>query len=301
MKKKILSLIFAMCFIMPCMMFLTACGGTKYTGLNVDCTQNLVFLVGEDYSDSQIKALATLSDGSTEDVTNKITINTDNYNKNVAGKYKIYFEFEEFSSNTEVSVVDKITTTTEINKRFSSVVKNSFGDGAYSFEMTFTGKYNETPFVQNLKYSVNAEGNIITCVKWYLLDTNSTHIFEGWYNGMADSGVVTIRSTNDNINYEITTSQKSFAEYNAQIQNLSETMGLEVMGLLTLIPSEVVDIINENSIPYGELIKSENSYILTCDKATYIYEDNKLKFIDGVEIIINQETILSESDIPIQG
>lgn len=301
MKKRIFSFLIALCLILPCAMFLTACGGVEYTGLNVQCSQNLEFLVGEDYIDNQIKAVATLSDKTTEDVTGKITIDSSAYKKDVVGKYKIYFKFEEFTEEIEVSVVDKITDTAKINERFNAVIQNSFGTEDYSYEMVFTGKHNNLTFVQDVKLSVDRNGKIVSCVKWYTFGkgaSSTNYIFEGWYNGTEENGVFTTRSTTDNINFEIKTESKSFADFNNEIELLAKSMELSSNKTLVLIPQEVYNLKSGNNNFSGELTKIENEYVLVTEKATYVYENNILKTLNGNPINCSNQLILTESDIP---
>ncbi len=299
MRKKLLSLLLAICLVIPCALSLTACGDSKYTALDIEYTADLEFLVGEEYIDNGLKATATTDKGKTEDVTSKVTINSSEYNKNVVGKYKIYVELDELKKSYEVSVVERLTGDASLN-RFKGVIQNTFGDGAYSFSMTTvnTVSYTVIPITQNIQHSIDADGNILSYVKWSAVDkfTNPNDvveylIYEAWYKGTVESGVTTIRTTSDNINYTVVTTQQSFAEFNSDIESRADTAGYPANNVPVLLASNVVALTSDNLSLIGELTKTGDIYLFATNEAKYIYKDNKLQSIDGMNIIFNNVSI----------
>ena len=282
--KKLKSL-FSVAVVVLATVVFAACGAPSYEKLTVNYTSGLEFLVGEDYSDANVTAKATLSDGSTEDVTSKLTINTSEYNKNTMAKYKIYFEFEGMKESCEVSVVDRITTSSIINDRFAKVINNTFGNGAYSFEMTEVTEIDTNTYTtQTIKQTVDASGNIVSYVKWVVtMGSENVTIYEKWYTGTATAGECV-----DGVEEE--TTAVSFSEFNDEIALDAASAGAYLGDAVVLLPGNVYDLKANTQTLTGELTKAGDVYTLTSD-STYTYVNNVLTSINGVDVTFGQATI----------
>lgn len=91
------------------------------------------------------------------DVTSKMKIDSSNYNKNRTGTYTIEGSYKKIKADFEVDVVDKITNSTTINQRLSSVIDNSFRrhNNILSFEATRTSELLDTNIVELLVFVDN--------------------------------------------------------------------------------------------------------------------------------------------------
>ena len=172
--KKILNyknfLLFALVltFFMPVLAGCTAV--SDYRKLNLEYTNNLEFLVGEDYYDANLKGYAIKADASKEDVTKIMKIDSSTYNKNTVGTYIITCKFEEFEKSYSVRVVNQISNVALINERLEQALKTSFktdATGKLNYEAENSVILQGTKFDERLVYSEN-NGIIAAYLKWSL-------------------------------------------------------------------------------------------------------------------------------------
>lgn len=78
----------------------------EYQQFKIQYTQNLEFNVGEDYYDANLRGVAIKLDGTEEDVTDRMEVDTSEYNKEVPGTYRIYCRFEKHVLSYTVTVVE---------------------------------------------------------------------------------------------------------------------------------------------------------------------------------------------------
>ena len=79
---------------------------SEYKQFKVRTTENLQIQVGNDYYDANLKGIAVKHDGTEEDVTEMMEVDTSEYNKYVPGEYKIYIRFDTFVFSYTVTVVE---------------------------------------------------------------------------------------------------------------------------------------------------------------------------------------------------
>ena len=112
-------------------LLMTACSfscnlGSNVAKLKLQYTENLQFLVGEEWQDDLLKGTAVYTDDTEKDVTNDMTIDKSDYDKTKAGKYNIKCSYEGLSVDYEVEVVEKFTDSNTINVRLNDVIENTF-------------------------------------------------------------------------------------------------------------------------------------------------------------------------------
>jgi len=125
-KLKILSVL---CAMLCCMFMLPGCSlfkGLDATNFVVYYTIGQEFLVGEEFSDANLRGVATLKDGSEKDVTKEMKIDKSDFNKNEVGTYTISCRYGIFEASFNVYVVEEVTHTASINRIVRPKLEKSF-------------------------------------------------------------------------------------------------------------------------------------------------------------------------------
>lgn len=264
---------------------LTGCFGPSYKSFQVQYTPNLELLIGEEWHDDLIKGIATKSDDTEVDVTDKMTIDTSEYNKDVAGKYKIYFEFEGIKVNYEVSVVEQITNSTFITSRLQNVYENSFvaKDGVLSFDATYSntitvegeqGKIN-----QYLLYREN-NGELDVYYKWEVEDaTETASLLEMWYQDTKTNGVLTVQDAEGNV---VVYEESELYDVDVFNYSFGSTMAETFTELDSYIDIETI-LSQKDEIFTGTLTKNQDLYALNTSYGAVCYKNNKIINAGGIE------------------
>ena len=266
----------------------TACFGPSYTKMTVTHSDSPEFLVGEDYSDPNLKVTVYLDDDSSEDVTSKATIDTSKYNKNQAGKYDIVVKFDEFSYDYKVEVVEEITKTSSVSNRYSKLVETTYGD-SYSFSATYREElWNDIcPLTQTIKGKVNADGTMAIYITWSLFFDEEDHLWgEFWYEGTKTQGVATIGTNaygGGDFEYEV--ADMSLLQFSDAICYLDEAMEM------ILTPDVIIDLNDTSLALSGSITKSGDIYTLVSGFLTLTYQNNIIKTVNGIAIDWSDVTI----------
>ena len=266
----------------------TACFGPSYTKMTVVHSDSPEFLIGEDYSDPNLKVTVYLDDDSSEDVTSKATIDTSKYNKNQAGKYDIVVKFDEFSYDYKVEVVEEITKTSSISSRYSKLVETTYGD-SYSFSATYREEsWNDIcPLTQTIKGKVNADGTMAFYITWSLFFEEEDHLWgEFWYEGTKTQGVATIGENAygiGDLEYEV--ENMNLLEFSDVICYLDEAMEM------ILTPDVIVDLNDPTLALSGSITKSGDIYTLVSGFLTLTYQNNIIKTINDIAVDWSDVTI----------
>ena len=266
----------------------TACFGPSYTKMTVTHSDSPEFLVGEDYSDPNLKVTVYLDDDSSEDVTSKATIDTSKYNKNQAGKYDIVVKFDEFSYDYKVEVVEEITKTSSVSNRYSKLVETTYGD-SYSFSATYREElWNDIcPLTQTIKGKVNADGTMAIYITWSLFFDEEDHLWgEFWYEGTKTQGVATIGTNaygGGDFEYEV--ADMSLLQFSDAICYLDEAMEM------ILTPDVIIDLNDTSLALSGSITKSGDIYTLVSGFLTLTYQNNIIKTINDIAIDWSDVTI----------
>ncbi len=266
----------------------TACFGPSYTKMTVTHSDSPEFLIGEDYSDPNLKVTVYLDDDSSEDVTSKATIDTSKYNKNQAGKYDIVVKFDEFSYDYKVEVVEEITKTSSVSNRYSKLVETTYSD-SYSFSATYREEsWNDIcPLTQTIKGKVNADGTMAIYITWSLFFDEEDHLWgEFWYEGTKTQGLATIGMNaygGGDLEYEV--EDMSLLQFSDAICYLDEAMEM------ILTPDVIIDLNDTSLALSGSITKSGDIYTLVSGFLTLTYQNNIIKTINGIAVDWSDVTI----------
>lgn len=291
-----LILVCACCFMSACDIFSTE---PRLEEFVVQHTQNLEFLVGEDYHDELIKGTAFYSDDTEVDVTEEMEIDKSDYDKTQVGTYEIKFTYKKVQVSYDVKVVNKITNTININNRMVDVIGNTFQrvNGVLSFEAKNETTYEGLDFAEDLVY-VDNNGVVSAYVGWSLSEMK---FIEFYFNGTKESGNVSIVNAFEGGIMEHT--DLSIDDFSMIVlQSASEA---QIPAVLS--PSGVLAL--EEDTYAGELTLNNNVYTLTFEDYSLQYKNNKIISLNGVTItfpkksstiIPARETIQSVMDEVVQ-
>ena len=279
---KKVSFITALVLVVACFMpILTGCfGGSDYKQFGIKYTLNLEFLVGEDYSDPNLKGTAVKKDGTEEDVTDRMTVNKSAYNKDVVGTYKIYCEFEGIETSYEVKVVNEITNELNVNLRLQDAIENTFKrdeDGVFSYEATCSTYYQEGVNLDEymifhddnedlsiyLKYSVTSQTD----------PTDTAVAIEYWYFGTKELGTLTVKSYGGTTTVD-TVEDISLDDFNGVLYLTELPNSVFALGIGD-VEADVEDCV---------LTKTGDTYRIEClDGFNVTYTNNVIEEVNGVE------------------
>ncbi|MBQ7880672.1 MAG: hypothetical protein IJ358_02375 [Clostridia bacterium] len=262
----------------------------KYKNFQVQYTPNLQLLLGEEWHDDQIKGTATKSDDTTEDVTSKMTIDTSEYNKDQVGKYKIYFEFEGIKLDYEVEVVSELTNATFISERLYKVMQNSLvaKDGVLSFDATMSQDITymgQSGQVKHTMYYREDNSIIDVYYKWELVnpDTTVDTVYEIWYNGTVDDGIMTI----DYQDGDIESGAGTLEDFDALNELLADELAVMIDASVNYIDIAGIQTFQSLTTYTGTLTKNANLYTLAVGTTTITYSNNKLATVNSVNFAYN--------------
>ena len=262
----------------------------KYKNFQVQYTPNLQLLLGEEWHDNQIKGTATKSDDTTEDVTSKMTIDTSEYNKDQVGKYKIYFEFEGIKLDYEVEVVSELTNATFISERLYKVMQNSLvaKDGVLSFDATMSQDITymgQSGQVKHTMYYREDNSIIDVYYKWELVnpDTTVDTVYEIWYNGTVDDGIMTI----DYQDGDIESGAGTLEDFDALNELLADELAVMIDASVNYIDIAGIQTFQSLTTYTGTLTKNANLYTLAVGTTTITYSNNKLATVNSVNFAYN--------------
>jgi len=267
--------------------FLTGCNlNSGYSQFEIRYTKNLQLFVGEEWHDDLLKGIATKSNGKTEDVTSKMTVDTSKYNKNKVGKYKICCEFADIKIDYEVEVVNEITDTAQITARLQKVMENSIvaKNGVLSFDVLISQDVTYMEEDGQIKqYMYYRENNSIIDMyyKWDLVKgDNAETMLEIWYNGIIDEGFMFV-DYNDEITSEIFSGEAELF----YVDTINTTFSVELEDLI----DEIVTFMDVESLQYmstamysGSLHKYSDMYVLSNSGVYISYVDGKISSFNGV-------------------
>ena len=262
----------------------------KYKNFQVQYTPNLQLLLGEEWHDDQIKGTATKSDDTTEDVTSKMTIDTSEYNKDQVGKYNIYFEFEGIKLDYEVEVVSELTNATFISERLYKVMQNSLvaKDGVLSFDATMSQDITymgQSGQVKHTMYYREDNSIIDVYYKWELVnpDTTVDTVYEIWYNGTVDDGIMTI----DYQDGDIESGAGTLEDFDALNELLADELAVMIDASVNYIDIAGIQTFQSLTTYTGTLTKNANLYTLAVGTTTITYSNNKLATVNSVNFAYN--------------
>lgn len=273
-------------------------GGSDYKQFVVHYTENLQFLVGEDYYDARLKGVATKKDDTTVDVTDRMTVNTSEFKKETPGVYKIYCEFEGIKVNYEVSVVSEITNIATINARIENVQANTFkrdAEGVFSYEASNSSEYSEGVNFNEYMIYIDDNGELSIYLRYEAESSTEPEdkqtAIEYWYYGTEDDGSLTMKTYDGEEKVETVTDM-----------TLSDFQGMIVL-ISAEMPVSIIPYGMEDTLTVADnatLVRNQDgSYTLTeiDDSETYVvsYKDNIFTEIYGVEYIFPKS---STAEIP---
>lgn len=265
------------------LVFMSACDfGSQYKQFQVEYTRNLEFLIGEEYEDENIKGIATKRDGTTEDVTNTMETDTSEYNKNVAGTYKIYFEFADIRIHYEVKVVEEITNSNNVNLRLQEAINNTFkrdDNGLFSYEASISTEFLDSTYFNEYMIYEDLNGVIDIYLKYEIQSiedpSNVQVAYEFWYHGTESLGEITLKPYGES---PVVLDDQNIAGFNMHLYNISESLPVSIFALgIGDVSAELSDC---------TLILDENGYKINYEEDGFEgvikYKDNIIYEVDGV-------------------
>ena len=127
MKKKFLTFLFAICFMLPCAIILTACGGKDpektLSSISVEAVDSDAILsiayepnVSERFDLNDFTVTANYSDGSTQEVTEGVTMTTSGTFDCLTNDGKYIFTYQEKTAEVQVYIHQRnIENTNQLN------------------------------------------------------------------------------------------------------------------------------------------------------------------------------------------
>jgi len=283
---------------------LTGCKLFKndYKDFKVQYTLGLQLLLGEEWHDDNIKGTATKSDGTEEDVTSKMTIDTSKYNKDQVGKYKIYFEFKDTELSYEVEVVEQITNSALISSRMSKVMQNSFvaKDGSLSFDAQmvtpFTYESGSFELVQTMYYrEVDGLLHIYYMIETMYVDEPISTL-EFWYAGDSETGLMTADYNNPEVDNDIDI-LSSLAEFKTEIQSIVSGVATELGQTFTHINMSDIFALPEISTYAGVLTMNQNLYTFENSDIIVTYKNGKVEDLGGITFAFDTTNAIPEAPV----